>query len=161
MPNQQPLTIGDIPYPQYLRMTTPGPIKESVAITKGYIYTPDAEGRLIVPVSTSGVADLSNGAFQAADNAPAPADEDTDHVQCLSPGSRIIMVATEGLTVGSEVELESSGSTTTQNGVMAATYPRSKGFLGKIFEILPPTTGGAPVQVTTGGELVVVEFGMS
>lgn len=161
MPNQQPLTIGDIPYPEYLRMTTPGPIKNALAITKGNIYTPDSSGRLIVPLSTSGVADLSNGIFQAADNAPAPTAEDTDHVQCLAPGSRIILKAAANLVVGSEVELESSGSTTTADTVMAAVQPHTKGFLGKIFEILPATTGGAPVQKTVGGELVVIDLGVA
>lgn len=162
MPNQQPLTIGDIPYPEYLVMTTPGPIKNALTIVKGNIYTPDSSGRLIVPISTSGVADLSNGVYQAADSAPEATAEDTDYVQCLGPKSRIILYcSTAGLTKGSEVELESSGSTTTADHCMQAVQPKTKGYLGRIFEILPPTTGGAPVQITAGGELVVIDLGVA
>jgi hypothetical protein len=111
MPVESPLTIGDVPYPQYAVVLTKI-IKDALAITKGRIYTPDAEGRLIVPVSTTGVADLTKGAFQAMADAPAPSAEDTDSVQCLAQKSRIILKADANLVVGQEVELKSSGSTT-------------------------------------------------
>jgi len=157
MPNTTPLGIGDVSYPNHIVVKTKI-IKNALAITKGNIYTPDSSGRLIVPVSTSGVADLTNGLFQAMDDAPAPTAEDTDSVQCLSAKSRIIMKANSGLVVGSEVELKSSGSTTTADTVMVAVQPKTKGYIGRIVEIYTES-GGAQKTVTGSNDLVIVETG--
>jgi hypothetical protein len=157
MPVESPLKIGDVPYPQYSRVSK-NFIKISVAVTKGNIFTLDAAGRLIAPVTTSSVADLTKGARQAMATVAAPAAEDTDDVQVLAAGSRIIMKADASLVPGQEVELKAVTSTTTPDKVMAGVAPRSKGFLGRIFEIYTKGTDGAVKQVTADGDLVIVEL---
>jgi hypothetical protein len=157
MPNTTPLGIGDVPYDQHSTTKT-NVIKQSVAITKGYIYTPDGEGRLIVPVSTTSVADLTKGIFQARESVTAPSAEDADKVQGLVPKSRIILKGAANLVEGQEVELSSSGSTTTQDKCMAAASPRTKGFLGRIFEIYTKNTDGTNKQKTADNDLVVIEL---
>jgi hypothetical protein len=156
LPNETPLGIGSIPYPQYSFVRT-DVIKQSVAITKGLIYTPDAEGRLIVPVSTSGIADLTNGVFQPLADVTAPAAEDTDKVQGMIGGSYIILKAPANLVVGEEVELGSSGSTTDQDKCKLAVHPHTEGFLGRIKEIYTKGTDGAIKQKTADDDLVVIE----
>lgn len=157
MPNQVPLNIGSVPYPQYSFVRT-DVIKISVAITKGNIYTLDAEGRLIVPVSTSSVADLTKGAFQALADVTAPAAEDTDKVQGMIGGSYIVLKAPANLVVGQEVELGSSSSTTDQDKCKASASPRTKGFLGRIKEIYTKGTDGAIKQKTADDDLVIIEL---
>lgn len=156
MPIESPLKIGDEPYPQY-SVTTSEYIKQSVAITKGYIYTKDSNGRLIVPVSTTSVADLTKGIYQAKSDASAPSAEDTDRVQCLNSRSRILIKADANLVVGQDVDLKSASTTTTQDKVMAGVHPHTKGHLGKIFEIYTKGTDGAIKQKTADNDLVVVD----
>lgn len=157
MPKESPLGIGDVPYPQYSRVSS-HVIKQAVAIIKGNIYTKDAEGRLIVPVTTTGVSDLTKGVFQAMADASAPSAEDTDSVQCLGAGSRIIITGAADLVVGQEVELNNDGTATTDpDKVKAATAPRNKGFIGRISEIYTKGTDGAIKQKTADNDLVVVE----
>lgn len=156
MPSETPLTIGDVPYPQYSRVTSEF-IKNALAITKGFIYTKDSAGRLIVPITTSSVADLTLGIYQAMADATAPSAEDTDQVQCLNPGSRIILKADASLVVGQSVDLKAVTSTTTQDKVMAGVSPDGKGHLGRIFEIYTKGTDGVKKQVTADNDLVVVE----
>lgn len=157
MPVESPLVIGDEPYPE-LSETDRNVIKNALAITKGHIYTPDAEGRLIVPLSTSGVADLTRGAMQAKVSATAPSAEDTDLVQVLKARSRILLKADASLVPGQEVELKSSSSTTTADKCMAAVSPRTKGYLGRIFEIYTKGTDGVKKQKTSDGDLVVIDL---
>jgi hypothetical protein len=153
-----PLGIGDKPYPQDLKVKQKY-ITLGLAISKGLIYTSDVNGRLIVPISTTGVADLSLGIFQAADVAPAPVANDTDTVQTFTNKSRIILKAPAGLVEGQDVELSSSGSVTTQDTCMAAVFPRTKGFLGRIFEIYTKNTNGSIKEITALNDLVVIEVG--
>lgn len=160
MPIESPLTIGDVPYPQYAVVLTKI-IKNALAITKGHIYTPDAEGRLLVPVSTTSVADLTRGAFQAMADAAAPSAEDTDSVQCLTKRSRIILKANANLVVGQEVDLKSSNSTTTADKCMAAVSPHGKGYLGKIMEIYTKGTDGAIKPKTADNDLVIIDLGVA
>ena len=157
MPDQAPLNIGDVPYPNY-SVTDSQYIKNGLAITKGHIFTQDAAGRLIIPISTSGVADLTKGAFQAKADVVAPTAEDTDKVQVLKQRSRIILLAPAGLVDGQEVELASSGSTTDPDKVKAAASPRTNGYLGRIFEIYTKGTDGVRKQVTADDDLVVVDL---
>lgn len=157
MPNRAPLGIGDVAYDQHSTTKT-NVVKNAVAITKGYVYTPDGEGRLIVPVSTTSVADLTKGVFQARESMAAPSAEDTDSVQCLVPKSRIILKADANLVPGQEVELKSATSTTTQDKCMAAASPRTKGFLGRIFEIYTKGTDDAIKQKTADNDLVIIEL---
>ena len=157
MPDQAPLSIGDVPYPNY-SVTDSQYIKNALAITKGNIHTLDAAGRLIVPVSTTGVADLTKGAFQAKADAVAPTAEDTDKVQVLKQRSRILLLAPAGLVDGQEVELASTGSTTDPDKCKAAASPRTKGYLGKIFEIYSKGTDGVRKQVTADDDLVVIDL---
>ena len=157
MPNQTPLLIGDEPYPNY-NVTDREIIKDALAITKGFIYTPDAEGRLIVPITTSSVADLTRGAVQAKVDASAPTAEDTDEVQIFKVRSRIILKAPAGLVKNEEVELKAVTSTTTQDKVQKAIAPRNKGYLGRIFEIYTEGTDGAVKQKTADNDLVVIDL---
>lgn len=157
MPAESPLGIGDIPYSQYSRITK-NFIKNGVAGTKGDIFTLDAAGRLIKPVTTTSVADLTKGARQAMATFTDPGAEDTNDVQVLSAGSRILIKADANLVPGQEVELKAVTSTTTPDKVMAGVAPRSKGFLGRIFEIYTKGTDGAVKQVTADNDLVVVEL---
>lgn len=150
-------SIGDLVYPQYAEVSSHF-IKNALAITKGNIYTKDANGRLIVPVSTSGVADLTKGIYQAAASASAPSAEDTDRVQCYEPGSYILIKADANLVEGQEVELKSSGVTTTADKVMAAVSPHTKGFIGTIKEIYALKADGITrKQVTADNDLVIVK----
>lgn len=160
MPNTSPLKAGDAPFQQYSATVT-RIIKANLAIIKGSIFTPDSSGRLIVPISTSSVADLSTGVYQARESVTAGAVEDTDKVQCLTVESRIILKAAASLTVGQSVELSSSGSTTDNTKVMAAVYPKTKGFLGRIFAIYTPNTDGTEKQVTADNDLVIIDLGES
>lgn len=149
--------IGDLVYPQYARVDR-HIIKNALAITKGHIYTKDAEGRLIVPVSNTSVADLTKGIFQAAESASAPSAEDTDTVQCYGPGSRILIKADANLVAGQAVDLKSSSSTTTADKVMAGVSPDGKGHVGRIVEIRAFQADGiTPKQKTADNDLVVVE----
>jgi hypothetical protein len=160
MPNQTPLAAGDVSFPQYSATVT-RTIKANLAIVKGSIYTPDGSGRLIVPISTSSVADLSNGAYQAKEGVTAGSVEDTDKVQCLGAESRIIMKAKDGLSPGAKVELSSSSSTTDNTKVMPAVFPKTKGYIGTIFAIYTPNTDGTEKQVTADNDLVIIDFGES
>lgn len=157
MPVQVPLVIGDIPYPQY-STTDREIIKDALAITKGFIYTPDSEGRLIVPITTSSVADLTRGAIQAQVDATAPTAEDTDEVQVLKARSRIILKAPAGLVKNEEVELKAVTSTTTQDKVQKAIAPRNKGYLGRIYQILTQGTDGVVKQKTADNDLIIIDL---
>ena len=159
MPNINPLKNGDVPYPNHSNVISKY-IKNALALTKGLIYTSDSNGRLILPLSTNSVADLSSGIFQAMDTYPAPTAEDTDTGQVLTKPSWIIMKdPTGGLVVGSEVELESSSSTTTADQVMVAVQPHTKGYLGAVHEIYTKNTNGTRKEVTVVNDLVVVKLG--
>ncbi len=158
MPNQAPLVIGDEPYPQY-SVTDREFIKLGLTISQGHIYTLDAAGRMIVPVSASGVADLTLGAIQAkADVTVAPIAEDTDEVQVLAGRSRILLLAPAGLVPKQKVDLASSGSTTDADKCKAAASPEGDGFLGRIFEIYTKGTDGVKKQVTANDDLVVIDL---
>lgn len=149
--------VGDLVYPQYARITSQF-IKNGVTGSKGDIFTVDGEGRLIVPVSASGVADLTKGIYQCMEDFTDPGAEDTDRVQCLSRGSRILIKADASLVAGQEVALKSSGTTTTADKVMAAPSPRDKGFMGRIQSIYALQTDNiTPKQKTADNDLVVVE----
>jgi len=160
MPNVLPLSIGDLPYPNRSVVDTEI-IKNALAIAKGKIYTLDAAGRLIAPVTTSSVADLTKGKVQALDDATAPTAEDTDSVQVAKVGSRIILKADPNLVPGQDVDLKAVTSTTTADKCMAAVSPHGKGYLGKIFEIYSEGTDQARKQVTADGDLVVIDFGVA
>lgn len=157
MPNQTPLGIGDEPYPNY-NVTDSEFIKDALAISKGFIYTLDAAGRLIVPITTTSVADLTRGAFQAKVAAVAPSAEDTDEVQVLKQRSRIILKLPASLVPGEEVELKAVTSTTTQDKVQKAIAPRNKGYLGRIFEIYSEGADGAKKQVSADNDLGVIDL---
>ncbi|MBL4817999.1 MAG: hypothetical protein JKY15_02030 [Deltaproteobacteria bacterium] len=160
MPSVQPLGIGDLPYDQFQNIDTEI-IKDALAITKGKIYTPDAQGRLIAPITTTSVADLSRGIMQAISDAPAPIAEDTDKVQVAKVGSRIILKADASLTVGQAVDLKAVTATTTADKVMAGVSPNGKGHLGRIFEIYSEGTDQAEKKVTADGDLVVIDVGVA
>jgi hypothetical protein len=159
MPNQNPLVIGDIPFPQY-SVTTSEIITQGLAIIKGNIYTKDVNGRLIVPISTSGVADLSLGVFQARDVAPAPVTQDTDTIQCLKTRSRILLKSGVVLVLGQEVELSSAGSVTAADTAMAAVEPHTKGFLGTVYKVYTVNTDGSSKQKSAIGDLVIIDLGV-
>lgn len=160
MPTETPHVIGDETQPE-LNNTDRNIIKNALAITKGHIYTNDAEGRMIVPISTTGVADLTKGKMQAKADAPAPSAEDTDEVQVLRPFSRILLKADANLVKGQDVDLKSSGSTTTADKVMAGVSPHGKGHLGKIWRIYTPGTDGVEKQKTADNDLVEVDMEVS
>lgn len=161
MPNINPLKQGDVPYPNHSNVISKY-IKNALALAKGYIYTSDSSGRLILPLSSTSIADLSSGIFQAMDTYPAPTAEDTDTGQVLTDPSWIIMQdPTGGLVVGSEVELYSSSSTTTANQVMIAVQPHTKGYIGKIHEIYTKNTDGSRKEITAANDLVVVRTGQA
>lgn len=157
MPNETPLTIGDEPYPNY-SVTDREYIKQSLAIIKGNIYTLDTAGRMIVPPASTGAANLSRGAIQAKADALAPAAEDTDEVQVLKRGSRILLLAPAGLVPNQEVELAASGSTPDPDKCKASVSPHGLGYLGRIFEIYTKGTDGAKKQVTADDDLVVIDL---
>lgn len=158
MPKTNPMVNGDVPYPQY-SVTVTAFQDASLAVTKGYIYTKNSSGNLIVPISTTGVADLSRGVFQARDASPSNGTAGVQGVQCLVPKSRIILKAPANLVVGDEVELDSSGSTTTQDTCMQAVQPHTKGYLGRIVEIYTKDSSGNPKQVTAANDLVIIQLG--
>jgi len=83
MPNLNPLLPGDVPYPQY--SVTNSQDVTAIQITKGVIYTKDANGRLIVPTTT-----LAPGLYQSKVTPSAVSAVD-DRVQVLAPRSRIIL----------------------------------------------------------------------
>lgn len=158
MPNLTPLQLGDTPYPNRCGVI-PKFITLGLAVTKGLIYTSDVNGRIIVPISTLGVADLTLGAFQAMDTYPAPTTNDTDTGQFLVPASRVLIKSPAGLVVGQEVELSSSGSVTTQDTCMIAVQPKTKGYLGRIVEIYTKNTNGTIKEITAANDLVVIVLG--
>ena len=157
MPVAVPLAIGDEPYPQY-STTDREFIKNALAIKKGFIYTLDSAGRLIDPITTSSVADLTRGVFQAKVKATAPTAEDTDEVQVLKVRSRIILKAPVNIVPGEEVELKAVTSTTTGDKVQKAIAPRNKGYLGRVFEILTQGTDGVKKQKTADDDLVIIDL---
>ena len=159
MPNNAPLVNGDYPYPEYIVVKTM-PISANLAIVKGQIYTVDANGNLIEPVSTSSVADCHTGIYQAMDNVAANVTAGASSVQCLTNRSRIILkAATAGMVPGQEVELDSSLTVTTPDTCMVAVQPHTLGFLGRIIEIYTPGTNGATKQLTAVGDLVIIDLG--
>ena len=157
MPTEQSLVIGDEPYPE-ISETKRSIIKDALAITKGFIYTPDAEGRLIVPITTTSVADLTRGIRQAKSDAAAPTAEDTDEVQCLVPGSIILLKAPAGIVEGQDVDLKAVTSTTTQDKCMVSVSPHGKGYLGKVFSIYTKGTDGVTKQKTADDDLVEIRL---
>jgi len=160
MPNSTPLTLGDVVMPNRISVRSLFIKANGPTITKGLIYTADANGRLIVPVAASSIADLTGGVFQAMETpANATTVEDTDSVQVLQPQSRILLKAQSTLSVGDEVELYCSGATTpVQDTCVAATQPKTKGYLGRITQIYTQS-GGVDKKVTATNDLVVVDLG--
>ena len=151
MPNINPKTIGDITYSQepFWRVTTL-PIKISVPVVKGKLMTIDAAGRLIAITGTT----VTNGIFQPLADVVAPTAEDTDFVQVVTMGSRILQKAPSGVTVGNPVNITASHDKIIKGG--RADLAR----LGTVFEIYTRDTNSTKKQVTADDDLVIIESGM-
>lgn len=158
MPVETPLVAGDIPFPQYAVVDSEF-IKNAVAVTKGHIMTLDAAGRLIAVTGAAAIAALNRGAMQVMATRAAPTAEDTDEVQVLKRGSRIIMKADVNLSPGDRVELKCVTGTVTPDKVqLAPTGAKTQGYLGTIFQVYTLGTDGAKKQFTADDDLVIVEL---
>lgn len=158
MPVETPLVIGDIPFPQY-SVTDSEFLKDAVASTKGDIMTLDAAGRLIAVIGAGIIADLNRGAMQAAVTRVAPSAEDTDEIQVLKRGSRILLKANVNLSPGDRVELKTVGGVVSPDKVqLAPAGSKTQGYLGTIFQVYTLGTDGVKKQFTADDDLVIVEL---
>lgn len=157
MPVQTPLAPGDPPFHQYLRVDSEF-LKNAVPSTKGNIMTLDAAGRLIAVTGAAAIADLTRGAFQAMVTRAAPTAEDTDEIQVIKQGSRIILKANVNLSPGDRVELKCVAGVVTPDKVQLAASPQTDGYIGKIFQVYTLGTDGVKKQFTADDDLVIVDL---
>jgi len=148
MANLNPLTSGDVPYPQY-SVTTTQEIEPGITILKGVIYTKNAAGNLVVNTS-----DLVKGIFQAREtptvNVPAIAG---DAVQVLGPRSRILMQATGNLVEGDDVD-----NLPNSNRVIFVAGTDDDEYIGRVFEIYTKDEAtGSKKKVAVTDDFVIIE----
>lgn len=130
-----------------------------VAITKGLIYTSDANGRLIVPIAVAGIAQLLNGIFQARAST-TPGDGFTK-VQVVTAPTRILLKANPFIQVNAKVDMLASGTTVTQDKVRDGANSFQAGYVGRVFEIETKNPDGSKKLVTDTDDLVVIDLGVS
>lgn len=164
MADINPKKRGDLTYSQepFWRVTTL-PIKISVTVTKGKLMTIDTAGRLVaIPVAVGGVVPVTLGIFQPLADVSPPSAEDTDFVQVVTMGSRILMTASvSGLSVGNPVKINSPTATTTDAERVELAARTDLDRLGTIFEIYTRTSSSTKKYATTANtDLVIVETGM-
>lgn len=157
MPVETPLVPGDIPFPQYARVDSEF-LKNAVPSTKGNVMTLDPAGRLIAVTGTGIIADLNRGAMQAMVTRIAPVAEDTDEIQVLKQGSRIILKANVNLSPGDRVELKTVGGVVSPDKCqLAPAGAHTQGFLGRIFQVYTLGTDGVKKQFTADDDLVIID----
>ena len=170
-----PWAIGDDIYQQFdLRVDLP--IASTQAVTKGHLYTVDADGYLTALTATGDVAQVGNGVVQAVDNVAAKTytaatsggypDANAPRVQCLTNRCFIVLGAPANLVRESRVRIDAAGTTIT-NGVCKAVDASAAlpvDYLGVVHDILTETeTNNIPENKkakTEAGDLVVIRRGL-
>ena len=172
---------GDYSYPQYSRTYT-RKLSSGLEVKKGLLYTTNGDGEIVAPAQTltkSGGApnqgDFVNwrrGVFQALDDITQS--DSTPTAQFMGRGSRIIVPAETGVTVG---DLVGMGYKTTNTGTAnqyaitnqvatvgagsGGSYAGGRGIQNTIGTVIEVRSGDTipDTYETADGDLVVVEVG--
>ena len=188
---------GDYTYPQYSRTYTRKVSSTLTAVKKGELYTTNGDGELRLPDEAAGIdiagslvdgdmtvtllnslqvssafpvsvthMDFSKGIYQCLDDVNAAGGKT---VQVMGRGSRILVPAYAGVSVGDLVALRTVGSATALTSPSRSQYKlavfRIDGgssitrSLGTVIEIRSGDTKQDTYDVTTNEQLVVVETG--
>ena len=129
-----------------------------VSVTKGFIYSTDIAGRLIIPVTVADIPNLVGGVLQA--RADTVAGDGFTKVQVVAPPSRILLKANAGIKLNDKVELLGSGTTPDQSKVKIGADIFTKAYLGRVFEVETKTADGSKKIVTADNDLVVIDTGV-
>ena len=164
MPNTNPYEPGDDIYQQY-DLTRTMRAASGVAITKGNLYTLNADGRLIALTASSGaIASTTKGLFQAKTSVDAVTYTDADNapeVQCLINGEFIVMKAPANIVEGDRVAVGvGTGTTITPDKVEVATSSSYLDYLGTVFQILTVDTDENKKLKTAVDDLIVIQRGL-
>jgi len=126
----------------------------------GRIYTTDVNGRLIVPVASSGIAQLANGILQA--RATTVTGDGFTQVQVITAPSRILLKDfAGGLKKNDKVELQATGTTVTQDAVKKGATVFTRGHIGRVFEIDTKNADGSVKLVAAVNDLLVIDMGVA
>lgn len=157
-----PKKAGDVVYPQYARITYEK--VSAITITKGRLYTKgaDAAGNQLIAVASGD--SVMRGMYQAMESIGTAGTAGEHRVQCLGPGSRILIAAkAANMHAGDRVKYLTATHNVdvadiTSGGVTGAEFQR---MIGRIFEIYTKSKLNEKKDVTAAGDLVVVELGMA
>lgn len=161
MPDANPYVPGDDIYEQY-DLTRTFRIKSGVAITKGHIYVMDGNGYLVVPAADSGNVTVVKGYFQAKDSVAAvtyTAAADAPTVQCLCPGSFMVLYAPANAVEGDAVQIAGAAAVADQDKVAVSTAMDIYR-IGRIFRILQVDSDENRKYKTADDDVIVVRTGV-
>ena len=156
MPQINPKQPGDNAWPQYNRI-----IKVPIgtgAITKGHLYTLNDEGYLVSAGATR--SNFSRGLYQAVDSVPASTTAGENRVQCLCPGSRVLLKGPVDLVNGDLVEY--TGTTNILKKLTLTASMTSADFfakVGRVFEIYTNESLGVIKLKSAADDVMTVELG--
>ena len=158
MPDINPKGPGDNFYPRYNVVTTE-PCDGSLDVKKGFLYTKNTSGHLVVP--TGALEIFKNGLYQATRTFTASSTDGADHVQCFGPGSRVCLEANDAdMPRGMKVQLESlTARDEVKEWDWAGTSVAKSDFhtlVGRIYKIYSKTDLTVEKDKTAAGDLVVV-----
>ena len=161
MPVVNPEQVGDDIYEQY-SLTQTHYIDSNVEITKGEIYTKNADGHLVA-LGNAVSPSLIRGMFQAKDSVPAKVYDATGiapKVQCLVKRAWIVMkAATADMVEGDIVKITGAADSITPDTVSKATAVDTS-TLGRIYRILTvDATTENPKLKTAVGDILVIDTG--
>ena len=163
MPKFNPKGPGDNFYPQREWMVTKE-IAANTTINKGWFYSTDNAGRLIVPPAANN-SYFQRGIFQATRTVEANAVAGANTVQCLAPDSFVGVEANvANLTAGDAVFWESEDKADLLTAALAANATHVFRRLGRVFRVF--TRGQATFaledgkRVSEAGDTLIVRLGL-